>query len=89
MDRSSRGLQRKNIGSIQDILENDDAYEVLSGFLSSVTGMKLNKSMLGMMREKTLFDMAGMVGSMGNTDNIPENALQIVNDALSRIPKEQ
>lgn len=75
--------------TIQDILENDDAYEVLAGFLSSVTGMKLNKSMLGMMREKTLLDMAGMVGSMGNTDNIPENALQIVNDALSRIPKEQ
>lgn len=72
---------------IQDILENDDAYEVLSGFLSSVTGMKLKKSMLNMMREKTLADMTGMVSSMGNEDKIPKNALQIVNAELAKIPK--
>lgn len=75
--------------TLQDIMENDAAYEILAGFLSSITGMKLNKSMLNMMREKTLLDMTGMLGSMGNNDNIPKNALQIVNDALCRIPKEQ
>ncbi len=74
---------------LQDILENDDAYQILAGFLSSVTGMKLKKSMLNMMREKTLADMTDMVSSMGNPKNIPENALQIVNAELGKIPKEK
>lgn len=72
---------------LQDIMENDEAYHVVSGFLTSVTGMKLKKSMLNMMREKTLADMASMVSSMGNEENIPKNALQIVNAELGKIPK--
>ena len=45
--------------------------------------------MLNMMREKTLADMTDMVSSMGNPENIPENALQIVNAELGKIPKEK
>lgn len=73
---------------IKDILENDKAFRILSGALSSMTGMKLKKSMMGMMAEQTVLDLAGMMNGMGgNTAKAPDNALQIINAELRKIPK--
>ena len=73
--------------TIQDIMENDAAFEILAGFLWSVSGMKLSKSMLGMMREKTLLEMKDMLLHLGNDNSLPKNALEIVNARLCEIPK--
>ena len=73
--------------TIQDIMENDAAFEILAGFLWSVSGMKLSKSMLGMMQEKTLLEMKDMLLHLGNDNSLPKNALEIVNARLCEIPK--
>ncbi len=71
---------------VKDILEHDAAFEILSGALSSITGMKLNKSMLSMMQDQTLIGLADMFKAMGN-NNAPDNALQIINAELNKIKK--
>ncbi len=74
---------------IKDILENDAAFRILSGSMQTMTGMKLKKGMMGMMAEKSLIDLAGMMSGMSGDDTpkIPENALQIINSELSKIAK--
>lgn len=75
---------------VKDLLENEATYQILAGSLYAMTGMKLKKSMLSMMGEKTLADMAGMMQDMGTTDTtrkVPENALQIINAELGKIKK--
>lgn len=74
---------------IKDILKNDEAYAVLANALYSMTGMKLKKPMLGMMGEKTLEGMADMMGGMGvaNSQNVPANAIQLINAELNKIKK--
>lgn len=71
---------------IKDILAHDEAFEILSGALSSISGMKLNKSMMAMMQDQTIIGMADMLKAMGN-NNAPDNALQIINAELSKIKK--
>ncbi|MCM1552118.1 MAG: glycoside hydrolase family 2 protein, partial [Butyrivibrio sp.] len=85
---------------INDILANEEAYQILSAALSSISGMKLNKGMLAMMGGKTLAEMTETLRSMGNPPadgssedtsgsprRIPENALQIINSELNKIQK--
>jgi len=71
---------------IKDILDNDEAFSILAGALSSISGMKLNKSMLAMMQDQTIIGMADMLKAMGN-NKAPDNALQIINAELSKIKK--
>lgn len=71
---------------IKDILDNDEAFAILSGALSTLSGMKLKKSMLAMMQDQTLIGMADMFKAMGN-NNAPDNALQIINAELGKIKK--
>ncbi len=71
---------------VKDILAHEDAYQILSGALSTMTGMKLNKSMLNMLQDQTLADMADMFKAMGN-NKAPDNALQIINAELNKIKK--
>ena len=69
---------------------NEDAFHILAGAMYSMTGMKMKKSMLAMMGEKTLFELSDMFNSMGGTDSdkkVPENALQIINSELAKIKK--
>ncbi len=74
---------------IKDIMENDAAFRVLSGSMQAMSGMKLKKSMMGMMGEKTLIELTGMMTGMAGDDTrkIPENAMQIINSELAKISK--
>lgn len=73
---------------IQDIMDNDEAFRVLSGALASMTGMKLKKSMMGMIAGQTLIGMTEMMKGMGSNTKAPDNALQIINSELSKIRKQ-
>ena len=73
---------------IKDILENEDAFQILSGSMYAMTGMKLKKSMLGMMRDKTLSELSSMMTGMGGSGKkVPENAMEIINAELGKIQK--
>ena len=72
---------------IKDIAANEDAFEILASSLRAMTGMKLHKSMLGMLGDKTLLELADLFCTMGESGNIPENAFAIINAALNKVPK--
>lgn len=83
---------------INTIAANDEAFSVLSNAIYAMTGMKMKKSMLSMMGEKTFAELNGLMNSMGGSaDNgagnggtdkkIPDNALQIINAELNKIKK--
>lgn len=73
---------------IKDIAANDEAFQVLSGALATMTGMKLKKTMLMMVGGKTLEGMMGMAEGMGmGSDKIPENAIYMLNAELNKIKK--
>lgn len=74
---------------INTIAENDEAFSILANAIFSMTGMRMKKSMLAMMGEKTFAELNGMMSAMGeNSDKkIPENALQIINAELNKIKK--
>lgn len=69
---------------IRDLLKNEDATRILTGALSSISGIQLKKSMLSMMQEKTLAELTGLFPA---SSNAPDNALQIVNAELNKIAK--
>ncbi len=74
--------------TINDISANDEAFGILSDALYSMTGMRMKKSMLAMLGEKTFYELSEMMTGMGSTSQeIPENALQIINAALGRVQK--
>ncbi len=75
---------------LNDICDNEEAFRILAGAMYSMTGMKMKKSMLAMMGEKTLFELSDMLTGMGGADSdkkIPENAMQIINSQLNKIKK--
>ena len=76
--------------TINAIAANDEAFSILSNAIFSMTGMKMKKSMLAMMGEKTFAELSGLMSSMGGTDTdrkVPENALRIINAELNKIKK--
>lgn len=76
---------------LNDIMANNAAFEILSNAMYAMTGMKMKKSMLAMMGEKTLLELGGMMEAMGGGDSdkkIPENAMQIINAELNKIRKQ-
>lgn len=73
---------------VKDIMENESAFRILSNAISSMSGMKLKKSMISMLAGQTLSELFSMMGSMGGGEHkIPENALQIINAELGKISK--
>ena len=75
---------------INTICADEDAFRILAGALYSMTGMKMKKSMLAMMGEKTLYELSDMLSGMGGTDSgkkVPVNAMQIINAQLNEITK--
>ena len=81
---------------INTIAANDEAFLVLSNAIYAMTGMKMKKSMLAMMGEKTFAELNGLMSSMGGAagasdadagKKIPDNALQIINAELNKIKK--
>ena len=68
---------------------NDQAFSVLFNAVFAMSGMKMKKSMLAMMGEKTFAELCGMMSSMGDSSQkkIPDNALQIINAELNKIRK--
>lgn len=75
---------------INDIAANDEAFSILSNAAFAMTGMKMKKSMLAMMGEKSFFELSDMMTGFGGPSNgkkIPDNAMQIINAELNKIPK--
>ncbi len=75
---------------LNTIAADDKAFSVLANAILAMTGMKMKKSMLAMMGEKTFAELSGMMASMGGGEpdrKIPENALQIINAELNKIKK--
>lgn len=73
---------------MRDILRNEEAARIVTGALSSITGMQLKKSMLSMMQDKTLAELAGLFPQSGTAaEKVPDNALQILNAELNKIAK--
>lgn len=74
---------------VRDLSGNDEAFSILSGALSSMTGMTFGRSMLNMAGDKTVLEMTEMLSSMNPSGacRIPENALQIINSELNKIAK--
>ena len=70
---------------LKDICSNPEAFSILSGALYAMTGMKMKKSMLSMMGEKTLDELTGMM--TGFEAKIPANAMQIINAELGKVKK--
>lgn len=75
--------------TINDISSNEEAFSILAGAMYSMTGMRMKKSMLAMMGQKTLYELSDMMTGMGGTSDkkIPENALQIINAELGKVKK--
>lgn len=71
-----------------DILANEEAGTILAQAISAITGMKLKKSMLGMMKDMTLEGMSSLMGGMVSGDNEKAgDMLLILNDLLNKIKK--
>ena len=75
--------------TINDISGNDEAFSILANAMYSMTGMRMKKSMLAMMGQKTLYELSDMMTGMGGDPDrkIPENALQIMNAELGKVKK--
>ena len=50
---------------INTIAASDEAFAVLSNAIHAMTGMRMKKSMLAMMGEKTFAELSGLMGAMG------------------------
>ncbi|MDE6641521.1 MAG: glycoside hydrolase family 2 protein [Acetatifactor sp.] len=81
---------------INTICSSEEAFSILSGALYAMTGIKIKKSTLSMLGEKTLLELADMAKDLGGsfaidesrgTRKIPENALQIINAELRKVKK--
>lgn len=74
---------------VKDIVKNKEGYEVLANTLYSMTGMKLKKTMLLMVGDRTLEQLGTLMSSMGGdkAKKIPANAMQLINAQLNRIRK--
>ncbi len=59
---------------INTIAANDEAFSVLSNAIYAMTGMKMKKSMLAMMGEKTFAELNGLMSSMGGADISASNS---------------
>lgn len=75
--------------TLNELSANDEAFSILSNAIYSMTGMKLKKSMLAMMGQKTFLELSGMMTGMGGTGDtkVPENAMQIINAELGKVKK--
>ena len=72
--------------TLNELIANDEAADVVVSVLSKVTGMKIKKSMLGIMGDNTLESMQGMfAGQLG--DEKAKDLLPIMNDLLNKIKK--
>lgn len=67
--------------TVGEIMENEEAGNMMAAIISHSTGMKLKKSMLGMVKDMTIEDMNKMSG------NGDEKLLIMMNEALNKIPK--
>lgn len=78
---------------LTELLENEETFQILAGSLYAMTGMRIKKSMLSMMGEKTLAELSDMMTGMSSAksspsgEKIPENAMEIINARLGGILK--
>lgn len=78
---------------VNDLCANEEAFSLLSNALYTMSGMRLGKSMLAMMGEKTLSELFEMFGGAqfgekaDSTHPLPENALELINAGLAKIKK--
>ena len=72
--------------TMNEILKNEEAGTVLVNALSSLTGMKLKKSMLAIMGSQTLESMGGQMPNQDKGKNM-EKIVKFVNAELQKIKK--
>lgn len=81
---------------IKTLCSSEKAFSILSGALCSMTGMKIGKSELSMLGERTLLELTDMAEDLGGSlaadetkalRKVPANALQIINAELGKVKK--
>ncbi len=70
--------------TIGDILANPTAKEIFLGAVSSIIGMKLDESTIGAMSSKTVEELQGMLGAMGNI----QAQIALLNAELQKVKKD-
>ena len=75
--------------TVGDILEHEEGGSALIQVMSAVSGMKLKRSMMGMMKDMPLEQIAGMMSGMSDSaaPQGGQDMLLILNDILNKIPK--
>lgn len=69
---------------VSDLLENEEAYQIVYKMFYRASGMKMKKGMLGMFGGKTLEELFETAGGMSGKE-LPENFLGLVNRELNKI----
>ena len=72
---------------IKVIMASDEGFQVLSGALYAMSGMKMKRAMLNMVSGKTLEEMIGLAAGMGGGKKVPEDAIKRLNAVLNQIKK--
>ncbi len=76
--------------TLNDITANDNAFRILTNAMYSMSGIKMTKPLITMLKDRTLLELASTLGSTGGSDTgkkVPENAMQIINAELNKISK--
>lgn len=68
---------------LKEIMKNDEAFQILYNLIYKSTGMKMKKSMMAMVGNKSLEDMASMMGG----EKVPAGFIKVVNDQLNKIKR--
>ena len=70
--------------TITQILKNKEAAQILANAASSITGMRIRASMLGIMGNSTVLDMYGKLGGMAGGPEGDETAATAAQEELNR-----
>lgn len=76
--------------TLDDIMANHKAFQILTDAIYAMSGMKMTKPLASMMGDRTLLELASALGSTGipgTGKKVPENAMQIINAELNKISK--
>ncbi len=76
--------------TIGEIIENDAAGKALEQYMRATTGMKVKRTMLGMMKDATLESMMNIAQGMMTGNRPPEETRRLLiqlNEVLNKIPK--
>ena len=73
--------------TLDDILKNNEAGAIVINALSSLMGMRLKKSMLGVMGSQTLENLKGSISAASGKDMDTDGVISYINETLQKIEK--